>query len=120
LQSAKIAQESGVATVAEHSEIRQVEFGKQGITGSQAGIMCAEARFEKLAAPRNFFEPLVSRLALAVISSQIAKCLFTLKDRCGPNLPGRQPIRGDIGAISTLGKTHFHSARGIPLTLCPY
>jgi hypothetical protein len=105
--------------VADPGEIRQIEFGKQGLAVPQVRIMCAEAPFEKLTALGNRFEPLTCGVAVAIISPQIAERLFTLKDRCGSNSLLRESIRRDIGTISALWKTHFHCARGIPLRLRP-
>ena len=81
--------------------------------------MCAEARFEKLAALANRLELLAGVIALAIISSQIAKRLFTLKNRCGSNPLRRQSIRSNVGTIPAFWQTHFHCARGIAVGLRP-
>ena len=81
--------------------------------------MCAEARFEKLAALGNRFESLVGGVAVTIISTQIAERLFTFEDRYRSNFLGRQSIRGDVGTVPAVWQTHFHSARGISLGLRP-
>jgi hypothetical protein len=58
--------------VADHGEIRQIEFGKEGIAVSQVWIMFVEPPFEKLTASRNRFEALAGVITLAIISPQIA------------------------------------------------
>jgi hypothetical protein len=62
--------------------------------------MCAEAPFEKVEALRNRFELLTGGIALTIISPQIAKRLFTLKDCCGSNFLRRESIRSDVRAIA--------------------
>jgi hypothetical protein len=73
--------------------------------------MCAEAFLEKLAALPNRFESLPARVALAIISPQIAERLFTLKDRCGSSFRRRESKRSDVGTIPALWKCYFHCAR---------
>jgi hypothetical protein len=79
----------------------------------------AKPLFEKLAALANRLESLAGSIALAIISPQIAKRLFTLKNRCGSNSLRRQSIRSDVGTISAFWQTHFHCTRGIALGLRP-
>jgi len=81
--------------------------------------VCAEAPFEKLAALANRLELLAGIIALAIISPQIAKCLFTLKNRRGSNPLRRQAIRRNVGTITAFWEAHFHSTRGIALGLRP-
>jgi hypothetical protein len=64
--------------------------------------MRAQAPFEKLTALGHGFESLAGGIAVAIISPQIAKRLFTLKDRCRSNSLGCQSIRGDVGTVSAL------------------
>src|SRR5262249_8891102 len=85
----------------------------------QVRIMCAEAFLKKLAALTNRFESLPGSIALAIISPQIAECLFTLKDRCGSSFLRRQSIRSNVGTIPAFWKGYFHCARGIAVGLRP-
>src|SRR4026207_1777786 len=101
--------------MADHSEIGQIEFGKQGIAVPQVRIVCAKPRFEKLAALANRLESLSGSIALAIISPQIAGRLFPLKKRRGPNSLRRQSIRSGVGTMPAFWQTPFHCARGIAL-----
>ena len=119
LQGAQLTQNSRVTTVTDRGEIMQIEFRKQGITVPQVRVMGAETLFEKLAALANRLELLAGGIALAIISPQIAKRLFTLKNRCGSDSPRRQSIRSDVGTIPAFWQTHLHCTRGIALGLRP-
>jgi hypothetical protein len=81
--------------------------------------VCAKARFEKLAALANRLDLLAGIFAAAIISPQIAKCLFTLKNRSGSNPLRCQTIRSNVGTISAFWEAHFHCTRGIALGLRP-
>jgi hypothetical protein len=81
--------------------------------------VCAKARFEKPAALANLLDLLAGILAPAIISPQIAKCLFTLKNCGGSNSLRCQAIRGNVGTIPAFWEAHFHCARGIALGLRP-
>ena len=48
--------------------------------------MRAQACFKNLATLTDCFEPLARGLAVAIVSSQIAKRLFAFEDRCRSNL----------------------------------
>ena len=119
MQGTQLAQKSRVTTVADHGQIRQIEFRKQRITVPQARIMCAETPFEKLAASANRLESLAGSIALAIISPQIAERLFTLKNRRGSSSLRCQSICSDVGTIPAFWQTNFHCTRGIALGLRP-
>jgi hypothetical protein len=65
------------------------------------------------------FETSARGLALAIVSSQITKRLFALKDRRRSNLFLLPAVRGYVGPIPALWQTHFHCARGKSMRLRP-
>src|SRR5262249_12563523 len=76
----------------------------------QVWVVCAQARFEKLAAFTDRFESPVRRLAVAIVSSQIAERLLAFEYCCRSNLLRVWPVTDHVGAIPALWQTHFHRA----------
>jgi hypothetical protein len=81
--------------------------------------MHTQARFENSAALANILEALARDIAMAVVSSQIAKRLLAFKDCRRSNLFRLRPIGSHIGAIPRLRQGHFHRASGIAMRLSP-
>ena len=81
--------------------------------------MFAETRLEKLATLGNRFEPRAGCVALAIVSAQITKGLFALKDRRRSSLLRVCAVGGNVDPVPALGQAHFHGARRKSLRLRP-
>src|SRR5262249_43011263 len=81
--------------------------------------MFAQAGFENQTTFTDCFEPLALNIGAAIVSSQIAKHLLALEDRCRSDLTWTGSIRGDVGPIPTFWQTHFRCARRKSLGLRP-
>jgi len=67
--------------MADGAEVLGIKLREKRITNVQVGIMRAQASLEDLATVTDRFESFARGLAATVVSPQIAKRLFALKDR---------------------------------------
>src|SRR5947207_14675519 len=109
-----------MTAVPDRGEGLRIELGEKRIAISQVRIVRTKACFKNLAALADRVEPAARGLAVAIISPQIAKRLFAVKDCCRYNVFSLPSTRGQISTVATLRQTHFHCACGKPLCLCRY
>jgi len=74
-------------------------------------VVRAQARFENLPALADHFETPARRFAVAIVSSQVAKRLFALKDRGRSRLLSLPSVRGDVSTIPALRRACGESLR---------
>jgi len=99
LQRTQLTHETRITAVADRDEIFGVKLGKKRIAILQVWVVRAQARFEKLAAFADCFQPTARGLAVAIVSSQIAERLFAFEYCCRSNFFWVWPIARHVGAI---------------------
>lgn len=81
--------------------------------------MNAEMLLQNFAPPGQRTQTLTGPRARAIVATQIRPRLFTFKNRGDGLLAEPRAIRGDIGAITTLGKGDFSGAGRVAVRLGP-
>src|SRR5438067_9149693 len=102
LQRAQVAQQASVTPVADRDEILRIKLRKERIAIAQMRVVRAQARFKNLPALADHFETPACRFAVAIVSSQVAKRLFALKDRGRSRLLSLPSVRGHVSTIPAL------------------
>ena len=100
-------------------EILRIEFRKERITVSQIWIVRAQLRLKKKPSFANYLETSACGFAVAIISPQITKDLFTFEDRCRLNLFSLPSTARHVRAVPAPRQTDFHAACRKPFHLCP-